>query len=910
MITDLYIRGEGVAKRGNLTPLMAQYYSTKEKYKDCILLYRIGDFYETFDEDAVVTSKALDIVLTARQGTPLAGIPYHALDSYLGKLVKKGHKVAICEQTEDPKLAKGLVRREVVRLVTPGTLIEDVLLDQRSNNYLSAIYIGKGSDGHHVHGIATADISTGDFFATELGTLQDLQAELSRIRPAECLMPHELMQNKALTGLCGSVVAQKDEQEWAGEEGGPAHGATALKGHFKVPSLQPFGCEDRPSAVAAAGLVLDYIQASSMGEVHIEGLRYQTSSRFMSLDASTMRNLELVQNIRNGGIEGTLLEVLDRTVTPMGARLLRRWLLQPLLDLKELSKRHDAVEAMTKDLLLIEELEEVMKGFHDLERLTSKIQYGSANARNLLAVKNSLRLVGNLKGLLRGRAEAATVEKAAGLFRGLAEGLNELNAIVEILDRAIVDEPPTGVKDGGMIKPGHSEELDGLNASVKDARDWISGLEKREKERSGIKTLRVGFNNVFGYYIEVSRAQADRVPQDYMRKQTLVNAERFITEELKRYEELVLSADEKIKALEFELFDKIRLRVAEMSGALLKVARTVAEIDVLRSLADVAVHGNYVRPALSDGTTLVIKDGRHPVIETKLASGEFVPNDTIMDCEESQLIILTGPNMAGKSTYMRQVALIAILAQMGSFVPAREATIGLVDKVFTRVGASDDLARGQSTFMVEMVETATILHTSTKRSLVLLDEIGRGTATFDGLSLAWAVAEELHNDPHLGGKTIFATHYHQLTELTKVLPRAKNFHMPVKEQDDELVFLRKVLPGSVDKSYGIQVAKLAGIPHRVIDRAKEVLESLEAEELVVLEESGPDRAKKGGHKVKGPIKPSFTQLVLFSDGDKVTKELSDLDLGNMTPLEALNKLSELQRKAKEQRIAPEKEVKD
>jgi DNA mismatch repair protein MutS len=891
-----------LARKGNLTPLMAQYYSTKEKYKDCILLYRIGDFYETFDEDAVVTSKDLDIVLTARQGTPLAGIPYHALDSYLGKLVKKGHKVAICEQVEDPKLAKGLVKREVVRLVTPGTLIEDVLLDQKSNNYLSAIYIGPRPDGHHMHGIATADISTGDFFATELETLQDLQAELSRIRPAECLMPQGLMQNKALTGLCGSVTAQGEEADWAGDEGGPAHGEAALKEHYKVPSLQPFGCENRPCAVAAAGLVLDYIKANGMGEVHIDGLRYQTTSRYMSLDAATMRNLELVQNIRSGGPDGTLLEVLDRTVTPMGARLLKRWLLQPLLDLEELGKRHDTVEALAKDLLLISELGEVMKGFHDIERLTSKVQYGSANARNLLAIKNSLRLVGNLKGLLKGKAEA--------IFQGLTEDLDELTDIVELLDRSVVDDPPTAVKDGGMVKEGYSKELDGLNASVKDARDWISGLEKREKVRTGIKTLRVGFNSVFGYYIEVSRGQADKVPQDYMRKQTLVNAERYITEELKRYEELVLSADEKIKALEFELFDQLRKKVAEVGGALLKVARAVACIDVLRSLADVAVHGNYLRPTMTDGTSLVIKDGRHPVIETRLASGEFVPNDTTMDCEDSQLIILTGPNMAGKSTYMRQVALMAILAQMGSFVPAREATIGVIDKVFTRVGASDDLARGQSTFMVEMVETATILHTSTKRSLVLLDEIGRGTATFDGLSLAWAVAEELHNNPRLGGKTIFATHYHQLTELTKVLPRAKNFHMPVKEQDDELVFLRKVLPGSVDKSYGIQVAKLAGIPHRVIDRAKEVLESLEAEELIVLEEAGTDTVKKGGRKVrvKGPAKPSFTQLVLFSDGDKVTEELQKLDLSSMTPLEALNKLSELQKKAKGQKDAHEKDI--
>jgi DNA mismatch repair protein MutS len=884
---------------------MAHYYAMKEKYKDCILLYRIGDFYETFEEDAKVTSKALDIVLTARQGTPLAGIPYHALDSYLGKLVKKGFKVAICEQTEDPKLAKGLVKRDVTRVVTPGTLIEDVLLDQKSNNYLSAIHVGKRPDGHHVFGIATADVSTGDFFTTELESMQDLQAELSRIRPSECLLPQELMINKALTGLCGAVVAQKEEEEGVD---GPTHGEEVLKQHLKVKSLQAFGCEGRPAAIAAAGLVLDYIMATNMGEIHIGGLRYQTTSKFMSLDSSTMRNLELLQNIRNGTTEGTLLEILDRTVTPMGARLLKRWLLQPLMDLKELSYRHDVVEAMALDLLLIGELGELMKGFHDLERLTSKVQYGSANARNLLSIKNSLRLVGNLKGLLKGRADTAL--KAGPLFKGLSEDLDELIEIVDLLDRTLVDEPPTAVKDGGMIKEGYSKELDGMNAAVKDARDWIAGLEKREKERTGIKTLKVGFNGIFGYYIEVSRGQSDKVPSDYMRKQTLVNAERYITEELKHYEDLVLSADEKIKALEFELFDQVRQKVANLSGSLLKVARTVAQIDVLRSLSDVAVHGNYVRPAMTDTTTLVIKDGRHPVIETKLPSGEFVPNDTTMDSDENQLIILTGPNMAGKSTYMRQVAQTVILAQMGSFVPAREATIGLVDKVFTRVGASDDLARGQSTFMVEMVETATILHTSSKRSLILLDEIGRGTATFDGLSLAWAVAEELHNNPRLGGKTIFATHYHQLTELTKVLPRARNFHMPVKEQDDELVFLRKVLPGSVDKSYGIQVAKLAGLPHKVIDRAKEVLESLEAEELVVLEEE-PDKAKKGTRKVrvKGATKPAFTQLVLFSESDKVTEELTNMDLSNMTPLEALNKLSELQRKAKEHK-APERPIKD
>jgi DNA mismatch repair protein MutS len=842
-----------------------------------------------------VASKALDIALTARQGQPLAGIPYHALDSYLGKLVKKGFKVAICEQVEDPRLAKGLVKREVTRIVTPGTIMEDVLLDEKANNYLAAVFKGERRPGRPVFGLAAADVSTGDFFATEFDHFQELVSELSRIGPAECLVQRELVQNRLVTECCGSVVV--DDDDWDTRAG-----VEALKVHFGVRDLRPFGCQDKPYGATAAAMVLGYIKQNNMGEAHITGLRGERAGRYMTLDSSTMRNLEIVRSIRDGTVDGTLLEVLDRTVTPMGGRLLRRWLVQPLVDLEPIRRRQGAVQALATDLIGLGELKEIMKGFHDMERLMSRVMYGSANARNLMAIKNSLRLIGALKGVLDEKAEA--LDDDGILLKELMRDLHDLGDMVELIDQAIVDEPPTSTKDGGMIRAGYSKELDELNDGVKEAREWIAGLEVREKLKTGIKTLRVKFNKVFGYYIEVSKAQSANVPEDYMRKQTLVNSERYITEELKRYEEMVLSADEKIKALELELFTDVRERIARRSGDILDNARRVAELDVLRSLADVAVHNDYVRPDVTDGTVLHIKDGRHAVIETKLPSGQFVPNDTDMDCGHDQLIILTGPNMAGKSTYMRQVALIVLMAQVGSFVPAREATIGLVDKVFTRVGASDDLTRGQSTFMVEMVETATILHTSTRRSLILLDEIGRGTATFDGLSLAWSVAEHIHNDKKLGGKTIFATHYHQLTELSKVLPRASNYQMPVREQDDELVFLRKVLPGSVDRSYGIQVAKLAGLPDPVIDRAKEVLGSLEAEELLVLEQEDEDtkvKRKKGKRriKVKGTPRPSFTQLVLFSEDDVITEEIDTMDLGNMTPLEAMNKLHELQRKVRE-----------
>jgi DNA mismatch repair protein MutS len=891
-----------MAKKGKLTPMMIQFYSIKQNYKDCVLLFRMGDFYETFDEDAKIASKALDIVLTSRQGIPLAGIPYHALDTYLGKLVKKGFKVAICEQVEDPKLAKGLVKREVIRIVTPGTIMEDVLLDERANNYLSAIFKGKRRSGHTVYGLAAADVSTGDFYAIEFDNFQDLVSELSRISPAECLLPRELVQNRPLTEACGSIVVEDDD--W-----GPEAGIETLKVHFGIQNLKPFGCEDRPFAATAAAMVLGYIKQNNMGEAHITGLRTESAGRTMTLDGSTLRNLEIVQSIRDGTTDGTLLEVLDKTVTPMGSRLLRRWLVQPLLDLSRIRARQGGVEVLTNDLILLGELKDVMKGFHDMERLMSRVMYGSANARNLIALKNSLKLVGALKGLLKDKSGDST------LLRDLADGLDELKELVGLMEQAIVDEPPVSIKEGGMIREGYSEELDRLNDGVRDAREWIAGLEGQERLRTGIKTLRVKFNKVFGYFIEVSRGQAKNVPEGYIRKQTLVNSERFITEELKKYEDMVLSADEKIKALELDLFNDIREQVAKRCGDILEDAKRVAELDVLRSLADIAVYNDYQRPEVTDGTELIIKDGRHAVIETKLRSGEFVPNDTMMDCDENQLVILTGPNMAGKSTYMRQVALIVLLAQMGSFIPAREATLGLVDKIFTRVGASDDLTRGQSTFMVEMVETATILHTSTRRSLILLDEIGRGTATFDGLSLAWSVAEHLHNDRKLGGKTIFATHYHQLTELSKVLPRAKNFQMPVKEQDDELVFLRKVIPGSVDKSYGIQVAKLAGLPHPVIDRAKEVLGSLEAEELIVLEEGDlpsprVSKKKKGKRriKVKGPPRPKMTQLVLFSESDVIRDEIDDLDLGNMTPLEAMNKLSELQQKVRDMKDGKDRQV--
>jgi len=863
---------------GELTPMMEQYQSIKKEYPDYILLYRLGDFYETFGEDAATASRELHLVLTARNKggdrIPMAGIPFHASDSYIRRLIKKGFKVAICEQMEDPAMAKGLVRREVVRVITPGTVLEDSMLEHKIGNYLVAI-----SRGIQGFGLSAVDVSTGEFVTMEfLGdeALVRLSGEVARLRPSECLLPRELIGDRKFVGslrsLSDMTVVQIPDEQFD-----PEAAVRRLLDFFGVPTLEGFGCAGKDLAVSAAGAVVSYLDRVQKGsEFCIDTLSTYSSGDFLVLDSVSQRNLELVASLRDGSTRGTLLEVLDATVTPMGARLLRRWVLQPLMDIPAIRARLGAVRELANNSVATQTARELLQGVHDLERLNARSSFGNASPRDTAALGNSLRVAAQLRLLFE--------NSPSQRLSALAASLDPLEDVSGLIAAAIVPDPPPTTREGGFMQDGHSPELDGLRGSVREAKEWLAQLETNERERTGIRSLKVGFNRVFGYYIEVTRPNLGSVPANYIRKQTIATGERFITEELERYESIVLSAEEKILALEQRLFAELLKKIAAQGHRILATARAVAELDVLRSLSEAATHNGYAEPAVDDGEELVIRDGRHPVVERMFQPGAFVPNDTAMDCSSEQIMLITGPNMAGKSTYMRQVALIVIMAQMGSFVPARSARIGVMDRVFTRVGAADDLVRGQSTFMVEMIETANILNNATRRSLVLLDEIGRGTSTFDGLSIAWSVAEYLHNEPRAGCKTLFATHYHQLTELAQSLSRVRNYHMPVKEAGEEIVFLRKVLPGSVDRSYGIQVARLAGLPKKVTERARRVLHSLE-------KENPPGKVAPGG-KV-------FAQSTLFQAEalpHPVLEEIEQLDLMNMTPVEALNALHALQKK--------------
>jgi DNA mismatch repair protein MutS len=862
---------------GELTPMMEQYQSIKREYPDYILLYRLGDFYETFGEDAATTSRELHLVLTARNKggdrIPMAGIPFHAADSYIRRLIRRGFKVAICEQMEDPALAKGIVRREVVRVITPGTVLEDSMLEHKVGNYLVAV-----SRGPQGFGLSAVDVSTGEFATMEfLGdeALVRLSGEVSRVRPSEALLPRELFGDRKFTGSLKSIsdmtIVQLPDEQFD-----PEASERRLLEHFGVPTLEGFGCAGKALAVSAAGAVVSYLDKVRKGsDFCIDTLSTYSPGDFLVLDSVSQRNLELVSSLRDGSTKGTLLEVLDLSVTPMGARLLRRWVLQPLMDIPAIRARLGAVRELLGNAAASQSARELLQGVHDLERLNGRSSFGTASPRDVSALGNSLRVAAQLRLLF----ESSPSQRLAAL----AAALDPLEDVSGLIASAVVADPPPTTRDGGFMQEGHSAELDGLRASVREAKDWLATLETKERERTGIRSLKVGFNRIFGYFIEVTKPNLGAVPSDYIRKQTIATGERFITEELEKYESIVLSAEERILALEQRLFSELLKMIAAEGHRILATARSVAEMDALRSLSEAASRNGYAEPTVDDGEALIIKDGRHPVVERMFHPGAFVPNDTMMDCQNEQLMLITGPNMAGKSTYMRQVALIAIMAQMGSFVPARSARIGVVDRVFTRVGAADDLVRGQSTFMVEMIETANILNNATRRSLVLLDEIGRGTSTFDGLSIAWSVAEYLHNEPRAGCKTLFATHYHQLTELAQTLPRVRNYHMPVKEAGEEIVFLRKVLPGSVDRSYGIQVARLAGLPKKVTERARRVLHSLE-------KENPPGRVAPG--KV-------FSQSTLFqveSVPHPVLDEIGKLDLMNMTPVDALNALHGLQKK--------------
>ncbi len=878
----------------DLTPLMRQYREIKRQHVDAILLFRMGDFYEMFDQDAVTASKVLEITLTARNKskgieTPLCGFPYHAAEGYIAKLIRRGFKVAVCEQVEDPKLAKGIVKREVIRVVTPGTVLDSNLLDAKDNNYLAALYPAK--DGI---GLSFLDISTGDFYLAEIHgaeNMAELDTLLSRFSPREIVMPKNYLPGAELSGLLQQYTrAVSTYDDWTFDR---ETAYRTLLGHFKTASLDGFDVNGMKLGISAAGAVLRYIEdTQKTGLINIHRIKPFRTHEHMTLDASCQRNLELVKNMYDGSSRGTLLSVVDFTVTSMGGRKLREWLLNPLMDAAEIERRLDAVAELKEGHQLRESLREALSQVYDLERLISRISLAAANARDLLALKESFTALPKIHSLISGAQSK--------LIYTLVSDWDNLRDVRQLIDASIADDPPYTLREGRLIKKGYDAGLDELRSISREGKGWIAGIEQRERERTGISSLKVSYNKVFGYYIEVTKANLANVPQDFIRKQTLTNAERFITPELKEYEEKVLGAEEKILAMEYRLFQQVREAASAQTVRIQEMARRLAILDAAGSLAVAAARNNYARPVILDDDTLRIIEGRHPVIEQLSNDERFIPNDALLDCEENQIIILTGPNMAGKSTYMRQVALITLMAQMGSFVPAREARIGLVDRIFTRVGASDFIARGQSTFMVEMNESANILNNATDKSLIILDEIGRGTSTFDGISIAWAVAEYIHES--LRSRTLFATHYHELTELALTMNRVKNFTVAIKEWNDQIIFLRRVVEGGADKSYGIQVARLAGLPQRVIQRAKEVLANLEkaefdemGEPVAAHQEQNDSEARGGMPRTTDAAEP---QLGLYaSEAGLLFKELRDMNLDTMTPLDALNALHRLKKKA-------------
>ena len=875
---------------GQLTPMMQQYVKTKEEYKDCILFYRLGDFYEMFFEDALTASKELEITLTGKdcgleERAPMCGVPYHAVDSYLTRLVSKGYKVAICEQVEDPKLAKGLVKREVVRIVTPGTNMDTQALDETKHNYIMCIvYVADR------YGISIADISTGDFLVTELDSTRKLMDEITKFNPSEiiCNQPFYVsgMDFEDLRHRLGITVYALDSWYFDDELC-----RKALKEQFHTESLNGLGLEDYDVGVIAAGAVLQYLKETQKTAIsNLTRLIPYVTGKYMIIDSSTRRNLELVETLREKMKRGSLLWVLDKTKTAMGARLLRSFLEQPLIEISEINRRQEAIQELNENAISREELREYLNPIYDLERLISKISYKSANPRDLVAFKTSLSMIPPIKYLLS--------SFQSPLIQEIYRDMDELSDICQLIEKSIVDDPPIAIKDGGIIKEGYFQEIDRLRKAKTDGKSWLSELEAKEREKTGIKNLRIKFNKVFGYYLEVTNSYKDLVPDYYTRKQTLANAERYITPELKELEDLILGAEEKLFSLEYNLFGEIRDTIAREIVRIQTTARAVAAIDVFASLAYVAEKNNYVRPKMNEKGVIDIKNGRHPVVELMLQNDLFIANDTYLDNGNNRISIITGPNMAGKSTYMRQTALIVLMAQIGSFVPAESAKIGIVDRIFTRVGASDDLASGQSTFMVEMTEVANILRNATHNSLLILDEIGRGTSTFDGLSIAWAVVEHISNPKLLGAKTLFATHYHELTELEGKLSSVNNYCIAVKEKGDDIVFLRKIVKGGADKSYGIQVAKLAGVPDSVIERAKELVEELSNADIT----AKVKEIQAVGSKTKAKPKPKkydqvdLEQMSLFdtvSDED-ILKELNDIDVSTLTPIDALNTIYRLQ----------------
>ena len=863
----------------DLTPLMRQYRELKEHHPGALLFFRVGDFYEMFYEDAVEGARLLEIALTSRDKSkadqvPLCGVPYHAVTGYIAKLLKSGRSVALCEQVEDPRLAKGLVRREVVRVYTPGTLIESDLLTAGEPNYLAAL-TGNPAGG----GLAWLDLSTGEFRVLELaGVWEDrIRDELIRIDSRELLVPDDQGERfERLLAPIGLAVRPACASMFD-----HATARSLLLDQFRVASLAGFGCEDKPLAVAAAGALLDYVKQTQPGTSlsHVVRISTYASGRIMTLDRATQRNLELVRRSFDGRVEGSLLDALDRTVTALGARLLRDWVLHPLTQPEPILERQEAVAELHAELERRSRFRAALKSVADLERLMSRVVLGAANARDLLALKDSLRVAPEINHLL--------LNCRASFLKDRSEAWDDLAALASKIERAIQPDAPVTVKDGGIIRDGFHAALDELRVISRDGKAWIADLERQEREKTGIESLKIRYNQVFGYYIEVTKTNLARVPRDYVRKQTLVNAERFTTPELTALEDKVLGAEDRIQALEFELFEALRAEVAATATRVQTLARTLAVLDVVAALALVAADNGYCRPELTSDDRLIIRDGRHPVLEQEALPGGFIPNDVTLGGPTDRLLIITGPNMAGKSTYLRQTALIVLLGQIGSFVPAKSAIIGVVDRIFTRVGASDNLLEGQSTFMVEMTETANILHHATARSLVILDEIGRGTSTFDGLSIAWAVAEALADPTRIGARTLFATHYHELTELACTHPGVRNYNVAVRERGDEILFLRKIVEGGTDRSYGIHVARLAGVPRDVLERAQGVLIRLESG---MTEETTAEI----GALSQGSVDPTLPPAHPLLD------EVRQMDLFKMTPLEALNKLSEMKERLEQE----------
>jgi len=864
----------------SVTPLMAQYARIKENYPDTILLFRMGDFFETFEEDAKIASRVLGITLTKRangaaEDVPLAGFPHHAIDSYLPKLVRAGYRVAVCEQLEDPKFAKGIVKRDVIEVVTPGVSFNDKLLDHKKNNYLLSIYLDD-----EIAGLAFSDISTGEFQTFQVDKSQ-LSQQIGSINPAEVLIPKKL--KNELEPLIQKIIPNTritKIDDWIYNYD---YSSELLMNHFNTKTLKGFGIEGMQAAICSAGAVLNYLRETQKANLpHINKISRFNPSDYMLLDFSTKRNLEIIFSMNEGDREGTLISILDKTETAMGGRMLKKWISAPLIKLEPILKRQECVEEFFNNKTLRKNLKHELSEIGDLERLTSKICTGRANPRELINLKTSLRKIPLIKQLL----DQTKVET----LQVINQKLHSLDWLVEKIELAISNDPPLAISDGGVIRQGYNSELDELRNLSTNAKDWISNLQKTERERTKISSLKVSYNKVFGYYIEISHANKDKVPDNYIRKQTLVNSERYITPELKEYEDKILNAEEKIAKLEFELYDQIRNLASTASKEIQEDAQLIAMLDCYLSLAEAADEYKYVKPVLDESDRIEIIDGRHPVVERILPPGEkFTPNSTRLSSSEEQIIILTGPNMAGKSVYLRQVGLIVLMAQIGSFVPAKEARIGLVDRIFTRVGASDNIASGESTFLVEMQEAANILNNATSKSLILLDEIGRGTSTFDGISIAWSITEYLHDNPNLQAKTLFATHYHELNEMAELFPRIKNYKVEVREYGDKVIFLHKVSPGSADHSYGIQVAQMAGLPQFVTSRAKEVLANLESKELT------PYEVKKA--KLAKLKNQDNLQISLFEmKDDSLRKEISDIPINEMTPIEALNKLNELKKK--------------